>query len=109
MTNTATLSTASPAAAIEAPARSAAGDTPVLSILSLVCAISGIVLGLVIPLSIVAIVLGILARSREPRGRTMAIWGIIVGAAPGALTVVALVFAAAFIIAFGALALGFGG
>ncbi len=104
MTNTATL----PAAAIETPARSVATQSQVLSILSLVSAISGIVLGLVIPLSIVALVLGILALPREPRGRTMAIWGIILGAVPGALVALGLVFAAAFMIPFGAFALAFG-
>ena len=111
MTNTATLATqAEPTPAEPTQAQpTVATATPVLSILSLVSAISGIVFGMIIPLSIVAIVLGILALSREPRARTMAIWGIIVGSLPGALLIIGGVLATAFIIPFGAMALVFGG
>ena len=80
MTDTATL----PTTPTSTTTVNAATDSQVLSILSLISALSGILFGLVFPLSIVAIVLGILALSREPRGRTMAIWGIVVGAVPGA-------------------------
>ncbi len=103
------MTTTAPTSAIESPARAVASDTPLLSILSLVSSITAIVFGMVIPLSIVAIVLGILALSREPRGRAMAIWGIIVGSLPGALLVLGTVLAAAFFIPFGAFALAFGG
>ncbi|MDP3208148.1 MAG: DUF4190 domain-containing protein [Rhodoglobus sp.] len=110
MTETATLPIAEPTNTVaETPARAGASDTPVLSILSLVSSITGIVFGMVIPLSIVAIVLGILALSREPRGRMLAIWGIIVGALPGALAILGLVLAAAFFIPLGAFAVFFGG
>ena len=110
MTDTATLpATTTPATTPATPGASAASDSQVLSILSLISALSGILFGLVLPLSIVAIVLGILALSREPRGRTMAIWGIVVGAVPGALAVLAIVFAAAFLIPFGVFAAAFGG
>lgn len=102
MTTTATLPT------IETPQAQVASDTQVLSILSLISAIAGIAFGLVFPLSIVAIVLGVLALSREPRGRTMAIWGIVVGAVPGALAILGVVLAAALIIPFGAFAFAFG-
>ena len=39
----------------------------------------------------------------------MAIWGIVVGAVPGALAVLGIVFAAAFLIPFGVFATAFGG
>ena len=87
MTDTATL----PTTPTSTTTVNAATDSQVLSILSLISALSGILFGLVFPLSIVAIVLGILALSREPRGRTMAIWGIVVGAVPGALAVLGIV------------------
>ena len=77
-----------------------------LSILSLVSALLGIVLGLVIPLSIAAIVLGVLALSREPKARTMAIWGISLGAVPTVLALFAGLIAVAFFVpltAFGIL------
>ncbi|MEQ1738203.1 MAG: DUF4190 domain-containing protein [Rhodoglobus sp.] len=110
MTDTATRSTldALPAE-FESPPAAAASDTPVLSILSLVSSILALFLGMIIPLSIVAIVLGTLALSREPRGRTMAVWGIVVGSLPAALVIAGLILAAAFIIPFGAFALAFGG
>lgn len=101
MTDTATLPTTTPTPQV-------ATDSQVLSILSLVSALSGILFGLVIPLSIVAIVLGILALSREPRGRTMAIWGIVVGALPGALGVLGVIVASAVLIPLGIVAAGFG-
>jgi len=105
MTDTATL----PTTPTSTTTVNAATDSQVLSILSLISALSGILFGLVFPLSIVAIVLGILALSREPHGRTMAIWGIVVGAVPGALAVLGIVFAAAFLIPFGVFATAFGG
>lgn len=104
MTDTATLPTTTPT--VTTP--QTAADSQVLSILSLVSALSGILFGLVIPLSIIAIVLGILALSREPRGRTMAIWGIVVGALPGALGVLGVIVASAVLIPLGIVAAGFG-
>ena len=50
-----------------------------LSILSLVAAIASIPLGHFVILPIAAIVLGFVARSREPWARTMANWGIGLG------------------------------
>ena len=108
MTDTATL-TATPTTASTPAAPQSATDSQVLSILALVSALSGILFGLVFPLSIVAIVLGILALSREPRARTIAIWGIVLGALPGALAVIGITLAAAFLIPFGAVAWAFGG
>jgi hypothetical protein len=50
-----------------------------LSILSLVAAIASLPLGHIVILPIAAIVLGFLARTREPAGRTLANWGIVLG------------------------------
>lgn len=50
-----------------------------LSILSLVAALVSIPLGHLVILPITAIVLGFIARSREPEGRLLSLWGIIVG------------------------------
>jgi hypothetical protein len=50
-----------------------------LSILSLVAAIVSIPLGHFVILPIAAIVLGFLARGREPWARTMSTWGIVLG------------------------------
>lgn len=86
MTNTATLPTTETTPSTPA----VASDQTTLGILSLVSGIVGVVGGLVFPLSIVAIVLGILALQREPRSRTMAIWGIITGILPFALGILAL-------------------
>jgi hypothetical protein len=82
----------------------ATAPTSTLSIISLVSALSGIVFGLVIPLSIVAVVVGILALSREPHARTMATWGIVVGAIPGGLALLFGGLAAAVLIPFGTIA-----
>ena len=64
--------TPTPTATTLAPART-------LSILSLVAALVSIPLGHLIVLPIVAIVLGFIARAREPEGRLLSLWGIIVG------------------------------
>lgn len=61
---------ASPAAAT--PART-------LSILSLVAAIASVPLGNIVLLPIAAIVLGFIAWSREPWGRKLSTWGIVLG------------------------------
>ncbi len=79
----------------------AASTTPVLALIGFISAIAGIALGAVIPLSIVAIVLGAMALKREPQSRTLAIWSIVLGAIPGALVVLAGVFATAVIVPFG--------
>lgn len=72
--------TAAPAAT--AAVAAAPTETPVLSIIALVSSLTAILFGMVFPLSIVAIVLGILGLQREPRGRTMSIWSIVLGAVP---------------------------
>jgi hypothetical protein len=64
--------TSTPAPAVAAPPRT-------LSILSLVAAIASIPLGHFIILPIAAIVLGFIARGREPWARTMSNWGIGLG------------------------------
>ena len=64
--------TTTPTPAVAAPART-------LSILSLVAAIASVPLGHLVILPIAAIVLGFLARTREPSGRTLSNWGIGIG------------------------------
>lgn len=88
-----------------APAAANAADSQVLGILALVSSLSGILFGLVLPLSVVGIVLGIVALSREPRSRTMATWAIVTGAIPFAFGVVALIVGASIAIPLGLWAL----
>lgn len=83
------------------PAPTATSDSQTLGILALVSALSGILFGLVLPLSIVAVVLGILALKREPRSRALATWGIVLGAVPFAFGVIAIAVGAAVAIPFG--------
>lgn len=87
------------------PAAANPADSQVLGILALVSSLSGILFGLVLPLSVVGIVLGIVALSREPRSRTMATWAIVTGAIPFAFGVVALIVGASIAIPLGLWAL----
>lgn len=105
MTTATDVSHASDVAPSPAVAPSSAADSQVLGILALVSALSGILFGLTIPLSIVAVVLGILALQREPRSRALATWGIVLGAVPFAFGLAALAVGAAVIIPFGLSAL----
>ena len=59
-------------------AQPAAGPTPGLSIAALVLGIAAIPTGWWFA-SVAAIVMGFIARSREPQGRTMANWGLALG------------------------------
>lgn len=59
-------------------ASSTAAPTPVLSVLSLVFSLVAIPTGW-FPLAVAGVVLGFLGRSREPNGRGLALWGLIVG------------------------------
>jgi hypothetical protein len=61
------------------PAPTALAPPRTLSILSLVAAIASVPLGHFFILPIAAIVLGFLARGREPWARTMSTWGIAIG------------------------------
>lgn len=61
-----------------AAAPTASGASTALSISSLVLGIAAIPTGWWIA-SVLAIVFGFLGRSREPQGRTMANWGIVLG------------------------------
>jgi riboflavin transporter FmnP len=72
MTTTPSPEYASTTATTTAPTRT-------LSILSLVAAIAAVPLGHFFILPIAAIVLGFLARGREPWARTMSTWGIALG------------------------------
>jgi hypothetical protein len=62
-----------------APTPSTFAPPRTLSILSLVAAIASVPLGHFVLLPIAAIVLGFLARSREPGARTLSTWGIAIG------------------------------
>jgi hypothetical protein len=61
------------------PAPVAATPARTLSILSLVAAVASIPLGHFFILPIAAIVLGFLARGREPLARNLSTWGIVLG------------------------------
>jgi hypothetical protein len=61
------------------PPLAAAAPARTLSILSLVAAIASIPLGHLVVLPLAAIVLGFIARQREPWARTMSTWGIVLG------------------------------
>jgi hypothetical protein len=93
-----------PAASV-LPTPTVATDSQTLGILALVSALSGILFGLTVPLSIVAVVLGILALQREPRSRALATWGIVLGAVPFAFGLFAIAVGAAVAIPFGMWAL----
>lgn len=84
-----------------APAAANPADSQVLGILALVSSLTGILFGLVVPLSIVGIVLGVVALSREPRSRTMATWAIVTGVIPFALGLFALIIGVSIAIPFG--------
>jgi len=64
--------------AVAAPAAPAQAASNGFSVSSLVLGIASIPTGLAVA-GIVAIVLGFVARNREPQGRTMANWGIALG------------------------------
>lgn len=64
--------------AVPAPAAPAASASNGFSVSSLVLGIASIPTGLAVA-GIAAIVLGFVARGREPQGRTMANWGIVLG------------------------------
>jgi hypothetical protein len=61
------------------PAPTVSVQPRTLSVLSLVAAIASIPLGHFVILPIAAIILGFLARGREPWARTMSTWGIVLG------------------------------
>jgi len=60
-------------------APSTATQARTLSILSLIAAIASVPLGHIVLLPIAAIVLGFIAWSREPWGRKLSTWGIVLG------------------------------
>lgn len=72
--------TQTPEGAAGYQARPVQGQPPqTLSILSLIAGISSLVFGLTFVVPVAAIILGFLARTREPASRTMANWGIVLG------------------------------
>ncbi|SDR83087.1 DUF4190 domain-containing protein [Agrococcus carbonis] len=52
------------------------GDTKTLSIVSLVLGLASIFLGISVLVPIAGIIVGVMARKREPSGRAFALWGI---------------------------------
>jgi hypothetical protein len=78
-TDTSTPVTATPAAGTAGTASGTAAPARTLSILSLVAAIASIPLGHLVILPVAAIVLGFIARQREPWARSMSTWGIALG------------------------------
>lgn len=91
------------APAPEAPAAPAKSDSTTLSITSFVLGLCSIVLGWTFIAPIVGLVLGIMARKREPRGRTFANWGIGLNSAMlilSALLIILFVVFAAFFLPF---------
>ncbi|MBX3195081.1 MAG: DUF4190 domain-containing protein [Microbacteriaceae bacterium] len=74
MATTTSNPTDTPAIAAPAPAATTNG----FSITALVLGITGIVLGQWL-LSVVAVVIGFVARSKEPAARLMANWGLVLG------------------------------
>ena len=81
------------------PHSAAAGAQKTLSIVSLALGLASIFLGISILVPIAGIVVGVMARKREPAGRTMALWGIW-------LSVITLVVGALLWIVFGAVIIG---
>ena len=75
---TKTESISSPAAPAEAIAATTPATTNGFSITALVLGIAGIALGQWL-LSVAAVVLGYIARNREPASRLMANWGLVLG------------------------------
>jgi hypothetical protein len=78
MTKTESISSTSAPAESIAPAAAPATTTNGFSITALVLGIAGIALGQWL-LSVAAIVLGFVARNREPSARLMANWGLVLG------------------------------
>ena len=68
--------------------------SPILSILSLVGGIVGLVLsflaGAGFLFAVAGVVLGFIAKNKEPHGKTMGLWGIITGFAGIAISIIAL-------------------
>lgn len=61
------------------PTTTAVAPSRALSIISLVAACASIPLGHLVVLPLAAIILGFIARQREPQGRLLSTWGIVVG------------------------------
>ncbi|MFD1714662.1 DUF4190 domain-containing protein [Amnibacterium flavum] len=88
-----------------AGAGSAPAKSPILSILSLVGGILGIIVGFFgwgLLFSIAGVVLGHLGRKREPNGRGMALGGLITGYVGIAINIIVIAIAIIAIIALGA-------
>lgn len=86
-----------PAASAPQPPAASAAPTQWLSISALVLGIVSIFAGWTFVVPAAGLVLGILALKREPTGRTMAIWGIVLNS---------VLLAGGVLVALGALAFG---
>lgn len=80
-----------PPPAAAAPAQ----KSPILSILSLIGGIVGVVLsflaGAGFLFAVAGVVLGFIARKKEPHGATMALWGIITGFAGIVISIIVII------------------
>lgn len=78
-----------------------AGDPAprMLSLASLILGIASVFLGLTFLVPIAGIVTGVMARKREPEGRTMALWGIWLSVAMLVLGILLWVAVGGFILA----------
>jgi Domain of unknown function (DUF4190) len=80
-----------------------AAEPKTLSIVSLALGLASIFLGISILVPIAGIVVGVMARKREPAGRTMALWGIWLSVAALVIGALLWILVGGFILA----ALGF--
>lgn len=74
-------------------------EPKMLSIISLVLGLASIFLGISILVPIAGIIVGAMARKREPSGRTMALWGIWLSIATLVLGALLWILAGGFILA----------
>jgi hypothetical protein len=97
MSTTAPFQAPAPATApTAAPTVAAAAPSSPLSIISLVLGLASIFAGWTFLAPIAGLVTGIMALSREPQSRTMAIWGIVINAV---MLAGSLIFAAIALVA----------
>lgn len=76
-----------------------AAEPKTLSIVSLVLGLASIFLGISILVPVAGIIVGVMARKREPAGRTMALWGIGLSIATLVIGALLWIIAGGFIIA----------
>lgn len=102
------MSTAQPITPQGPAAAVSAADARLFGILSLVLGVASIVAGHTFLVPVAAIVLGIIGLRREPAGRALSIWGIVLGSVMLVLPVIIIAIGVAVLAPLGALALLFG-